>query len=408
MGRARYTLLTDISYCYGSIYTHSLEWALDTKAASKARLGTKGPKSVGAQLDAAVRGGQDGQTKGIPIGPDTSLLLSEILLCAIDGQLAKEYPRVATSGLRFMDDFEFYASSRAEAEEVLMYYDSLLASYDLALNPTKTRLVEGLIPVEQPWRTRLSQCRLRSRSDSVYSNDLLSLFSVAVELATAYPGQPVLSYAIQRVRPRPTGIKSWKTFQDLLRATATAEPSSLRFVSSTLAWAQRAGLAIERELLTETLNELCHFHAPFEHGSEVTWALALLRELGLSITTQAAARVARMQDNSALLLLLDMYHAKRIDGAELDISSIVSRAEDELAWKSSDWLLGYEAGYNKWSSLEHYEQQPHWAELQKLGVRFFNPGRIGAPGTIADGAPANSADVPEDTVSGTAGGEYPG
>lgn len=32
MGRARFTVKSDVSDCYGSIYTHSIEWALTSKA----------------------------------------------------------------------------------------------------------------------------------------------------------------------------------------------------------------------------------------------------------------------------------------------------------------------------------------------------------------------------------------
>jgi len=157
MGRARFTLRADVSECYRSVYTHSLEWALHTKAYAKANLAAKGPRLLGGQLDLAVRNSQDGQTKGIPIGPDTSLLLAEIVLCAIDAELARLHPQTADFCIRLMDDLEFSARSRAEAEDVLMAWDSLLNFYDLALNPLKTSIIEGPLPPELPWRIKLSQ-----------------------------------------------------------------------------------------------------------------------------------------------------------------------------------------------------------------------------------------------------------
>ena len=138
MGRARYTLRSDISECYRSIYTHSIEWALHTKAVAKANLASRGSRLLGGVLDSSLRNGQDGQTKGLPIGPDTSLLLAEIILCAIDEQLQRRYPQTYDFCTRFVDDLEFSAQSQGEAEDVLSAWDSLLNSYDLSLNPTKT------------------------------------------------------------------------------------------------------------------------------------------------------------------------------------------------------------------------------------------------------------------------------
>src|SRR5690606_23357300 len=94
MNRARYVLISDIGEFYPSIYTHSLEWALHGKAASKARLAAKRRAPFGRSLDQAVAIGQGGQTKGIPIGPDTSLLLAEIILTAVDLELQQTHPDV--------------------------------------------------------------------------------------------------------------------------------------------------------------------------------------------------------------------------------------------------------------------------------------------------------------------------
>ena len=79
---SRYILSTDISSCYPTIYTHSIPWALNTKATAKsAKFSTT---LIGNELDRFVRNGQDGQTIGVPIGPDTSLVIAETILTSID------------------------------------------------------------------------------------------------------------------------------------------------------------------------------------------------------------------------------------------------------------------------------------------------------------------------------------
>ena len=69
---ARFALIADIVSFYPSIYTHSIPWALHGKAFAKAN---RGELHLGNRLDKHVRNGQDGQTVGLPVGPDTSLVL---------------------------------------------------------------------------------------------------------------------------------------------------------------------------------------------------------------------------------------------------------------------------------------------------------------------------------------------
>ena len=61
---ARYILKTDITNCYPSIYTHSISWALHTKA--KAKANRRRDTLVGNQLDKIVRDGQYGQNRWYP------------------------------------------------------------------------------------------------------------------------------------------------------------------------------------------------------------------------------------------------------------------------------------------------------------------------------------------------------
>jgi len=84
---ARYVLRTDISRFYGSIYTHSIPWVLDGKTrAKKSR-----KRGLANNLDKALRDLQDGQTLGIPVGPDASLVIAELIACSVDKELQKKH-----------------------------------------------------------------------------------------------------------------------------------------------------------------------------------------------------------------------------------------------------------------------------------------------------------------------------
>jgi hypothetical protein len=95
----RFVLTTDVSRFYSSIYTHSVPWALHTRAAAKKA--KHDYTLLGNRLDRWLRYMQDGQTMGIPIGPDASLVVAEIVLAALDAELQSRFNIV---GLRYMDD----------------------------------------------------------------------------------------------------------------------------------------------------------------------------------------------------------------------------------------------------------------------------------------------------------------
>src|SRR5207248_321442 len=96
---------------YPSLYTHAIPWALHTKPVAKANKG----KTDGDKIDKAVRDCSSGQTIGIPIGPDTSFVVAEIVLTAVDAAIRTKLPLFR--GFRYLDDYEAAFVSRAEAEE---------------------------------------------------------------------------------------------------------------------------------------------------------------------------------------------------------------------------------------------------------------------------------------------------
>jgi hypothetical protein len=63
------------------------------------------------RIDRASRNQQDGQTVGLPIGPDCSLIVAEVILAAVDLALGPRQLR----GLRHIDDYEIGFGTPAEA-----------------------------------------------------------------------------------------------------------------------------------------------------------------------------------------------------------------------------------------------------------------------------------------------------
>ena len=74
----RYMLVTDITNCYPSMYTHSIAWAIMGKNKAKLKKGKHG--YLGNVIDTYIQGMQYGQTNGIPLGSTLFDFIAEIIL----------------------------------------------------------------------------------------------------------------------------------------------------------------------------------------------------------------------------------------------------------------------------------------------------------------------------------------
>lgn len=364
---AKYTLQTDVSDFYPSIYTHAVDWAIRGKKAAKRDRTTR---SLGAKIDKALRNQSHGQTSGICIGPDTSWLIGEILMARIDEELCRHVPRVAKHAHRWYDDLTFFATSIGEAELVLSVYERLLATYELSLNPAKTSITPGVRLHDNRWLISMRQARYRDDSPVHLAGDIIDLFTMAFEIASSDARTGAISYAIKRCNPFPAG-SAWPTFQHLLLTSASLEPSCLPHVHDVVLFAESVGLPVNRDGIQASLNEILRRHAEQDHGFEVAWALTILRQLNLPLDSDSAAEVVRMTDNFSQLLLLDAWRASRALRTSVDVDPVIRRAEAPGAFETEDWLLAYEARARRWCRSTGWTKAPAWRELRDAKVRFL-------------------------------------
>lgn len=141
----RYMIHADISKCYPSIYTHAIPWALVGKDTAKTNV--KNHKAWYNQIDHFARIAKNGETHGLLIGPHTSNILSEIILCAIDENLSKKY----MSYIRNIDDYICYVNTKEEVDNFIIDLNRELRKYDLLMNHKKTEIYELPICVVETW-----------------------------------------------------------------------------------------------------------------------------------------------------------------------------------------------------------------------------------------------------------------
>lgn len=364
----RYLLQTDIQRFYPSVYTHSLAWAVETKAIAKGS--PTDMTLLGNRLDYWTRMSQDRQTRGIPIGPDTSRVLAEILLASIDLELAREIGPLR--GFRAIDDYELVFPALSDAENALSTLHSILGRYELTLNESKTRILEMPVPHDELWPPRLRSFPISSVR-SRQAGSLLDFFNITFETALTNPRSSVLRYAIARTSNIAIHDGSWSVYQNLLLQCATSEPGTLPYVTSELRKYADLGRPLAKDRIQESIDMLIARHTPLGHGSEVAWAIWLAIGLDVSLPTDATKLLAITDDPLVPLLALHARSKKLVGG--LDTSAWNGLMTSEQLWKEN-WLLAYEANVKGWlpsaGRADHVLADPCFGFLKKNRVSFYN------------------------------------
>jgi hypothetical protein len=370
----RFVLQTDINRFYGGIYTHSIAWALHTKPVAKAN---RGLNLLGNRIDYWVSMGQDQQTVGIPIGPDTSLVLAELIMHRCDEALLNRLPTI--KGFRFIDDYELSFQTRTEAEDAYHILEACLSEYELVLNAKKTEICELPLPLEKPWATELKLFEFRD-TQAGQAADLSNYFSKAFLLHAEYPDDAVLQFAIACLRSINVMPANWPMFQKLLLLCIAPEPASFPYVLEQIIVRKNAGAGPILGELEEIANNLIQDHSHLRHSSEVANSAWACLALGLHLGNEAVDAISRCDDPVVALLAL---HCEQ--------QGLTSKPLDKTVWAShmtadalydEFWLLAYEANCKGWlpnvGGVDHVAADPNFRFLKANNVHFYDTTRAAA------------------------------
>ncbi len=137
-------LHTDVVDCYGSLYTHSICWAIHGLKEGKEK---KGDRSLlGNKIDSHIQASRYGQTNGISQGSVLMDFVAEIVLGYVDEQihLSLGHP-IDFRILRYRDDYRIFANSDERAEEILKVVSEKLRAVGMRLGVSKTLLNRNIV-----------------------------------------------------------------------------------------------------------------------------------------------------------------------------------------------------------------------------------------------------------------------
>jgi hypothetical protein len=372
-GLSRYILSTDISSFYGSIYTHSIPWAIHTKAFAKQN---RANRYYGNLLDMNARNGQDGQTIGVPIGPDTSIVLTEIILCAFDEMLQNKLPDLI--GLRYVDDFELGFKTYGDAENALSQIRTLLDEFELEVNNTKTKIIQLPEPINV-WIGELRSHRIRRRPN-LQKYDLVAYFDKAIYLSKIYQTAHVLNYAISRINSTTIDASNWTLLESFVFQCIMSETGTLFKGLQFLQAAHGNGHTIDLYSLKHIMNFLITQNCASNYANEIAWALWALLYWQVNINQEAATALSQINDSVVALMTLHAYHIGLIPSG-INTANWQVFVDDAKELYNAQWLLAYEANKKGWLpiTIDHVSNDPNFRFLKINGVEFYDANRVQAP-----------------------------
>jgi hypothetical protein len=301
----RFRVDTDISGCFGSIYTHSIPWAVVGFEASKAKLKEKngnGAKHWSDQLDYYQRNARRNETQGIPIGPASSTIVVELILGAVDKALAGE----GYTFRRYIDDYIAFCATYEEAQDFVRKLGFELSKYKLGLNLQKTKITRLPEPISDVWVSQLGAATPNPIIDAAYgrrkllTSEVIQYLDYAVRLNSMTPDGSVLKYAVSSVVGH---LDDWVVepiFAYVLNLS-WHYPVLIPYLDLIV-----KGVDVDMSKYEKYFNDLIVENARSRRSDGMAWPLYYLIKYGLAVSEEAAEEVVRSEDCVALVCLFKL------------------------------------------------------------------------------------------------------
>jgi len=368
---------TDITRFYPSIYTHSIAWALLGKEWVKDHIQTSAFKnSFANRIDQAVSAGQGGQTVGIPIGPDTSRILSELIATEIEELARSEISDFDHRCVRYVDDMIIGLEEQETADFVIAKLSAALYEFELELNGEKT-LLHGLGCPHSPEWLHFIRCFELANAVRRQREDLDSFFEQSIHLADANTRDSVLLFATKRAASFKIKDDNWGHYVRWMLYLARRSAGCLSFVVEHLAAAAADGRGLPLADVSDFIRRQIILKADAAHTAEVAWLIFFARELELDLDATVLERVVHLRSSVCALLMLDLRQRGQIAGR---ISTSHWRSfGDSAGLESEMWLVAYEATKKGWwprtVSSNYVQQHKFFGDLWAKDVSFYDPSR---------------------------------
>ena len=362
-------LALDINQFYGSIYTHSIPWAVLGKPEAKRLFRINRLRRQWSNtLDKLVRNCNQQQTIGLPIGPDTSRILSELILSRIDTELVAKGTGIRSDQVfHNIDDYQIGVADLAAAEEAQSRFVRIISQYELRLNDFKTSVDHGI-----EFRPSNFQRNFDILNGASLDNFVEHFFEILYSQALLHPGANVLGYALRRFSFKLTSNPKETLAREYLQRLAFATPHQARWILPLLLnMHKRTGVNAEMKRLLVWGIKTCGRRNDI---GNLLWFL--YSAIFLRVKLSAAICQLCFELSNGLVDLM-LFHGRDLGLFRPPVSKLRERYRDD-DFESTSWLPLYEIERRNWDSTISFakiggqkDMNSLYEELLKAGVEFY-------------------------------------
>jgi hypothetical protein len=357
----------DIRAFFHSIYTHSIPWAIYGKEWAKAN---RGNQHYGNLIDLLSRNMQDGQTIGLPVGPDTSRLLAEVVASGIDEQLRARLRLTNRDASRYIDDYTISAPDGRSGESLIAALRQAAAHFELELNSEKSEIVSTATRHDTGWK---QAARAISPPPNAPTPVMQQFFYEVGRLCEVHKLQNVEKYAYSNARSSIVRAAEWKPVQSLLINAYRRNTTLISLVVELLILRQKQSKDVDLGNIKEFLDHRIPVLAQANRTGEIIWLLFLTIRLKVTLSERALAPLYLVQNSMIALLVVEAANRDLISGTIN--ADEWNKACDQSGLRGQMWLYAYEAplrGIAQGKESAFIMQDDYFGPMAKRGVSFLD------------------------------------
>lgn len=361
--RFEYTVTTDVRAFYHSVYTGSISWAVHGRNASSVFT----PTLFANELGLLVRNAQGRQTTGLPVGPDTSRILAEVIASRIDSSIDDVLRMRKGDAARFVDDFTFGCNSVEEGQRIIAEVRRAAAEFELDIGKEKTSIEPTNHLAYLGWQEHL-RSHLPEKPDK---SSFARFFYVVHDMTKRHANLNIEKFAMSSCRKAFVDCGDWGFLQEHIVSSYRKNSTLIDTLVETILVRHKTRGDIDISALSDFISARLPMLGANQRTGEILWLLYLACVLRITIKADALLLCLRMPNALIAILVTHAETEGLIEGA-VDRSYWRSYANSE-GLRSNMFLFAYEAAVKGWEEdVAYCENDDFYGLLYKQDLSFFD------------------------------------
>lgn len=323
-------LKTDVSNCYGSLYTHSIPWALHGYEVAKEKQADK--SLFGNKIDFHIRNSRYGQTNGITQGSVLMDIIAELVLAYVDHLITC---RLTTGDqdfriLRYRDDYSIFTRSDQRATEIVRVISDCLRKVGMQLGTAKTsastNIVEGAIKPEKLAGIQLEDMDITQAK--TIQKQLLRLHAFARLYPNTGAIKRLADNAFQKISKSTEAPEDLRVQVAIVCDIAAVSPSAFPALSGVLAKLISLAPELERPAMWKKVTEKMQL-VPHNGHLEI-WLQRVTKAKGVGLTFESSEPICQIVNSQTANLWNNDWISNPALIQAIDVKKIVVSKPEEL------------------------------------------------------------------------------